>query len=339
MVRWVFWAMLGMVLGCSGDDAGAGLGDATAATDTDLPDAGADIGGGVRLNHLQLKGTHNSYHLPPDELVVPEWDYAHAPLDVQLEDLGVRQVEIDVHWLPEEGFRVYHIPLLDDRSTCATLQECLGILKSWSDEHPGHIPLFVLIEPKDDIDPHKITGHYDDLDAELLAAWPRARIITPDDVRGTHPDLRTALAAEGWPLLRDSRGKVLFQMLDSGEHRDAYLAPDPTLAGRVMFVRGGPDEPWGSMVEIGSAVGREDEVRTLVEQGYMVRSTADSTDPEDAATNPARAQAALDAGSHLISTDFPAPVEGGYWFTLPGGGPGRCNPVSAPPECVDGALE
>lgn len=337
MVRWVTWAALGVLLGCGGggtptDTFGpegppAGTGDATV------------LEGLIRLNHLQLKGTHNSYHLPPAELVVPEWDYTHAPLDVQLEDLDVRQVEIDVHWDPDAGFLVYHIPLLDDRSTCETLQECLGLLKGWSDAHPEHIPLFVLIEPKDDIDPHKITGHYDALDAALLAAWPRERIIAPDDVRGEHPDLRTALAADGWPLLRDCRGKVLFQMLDSDAHREAYLAPDPTLAGRVMFVRGGPDEPWGSIVEIGGVIGREDEVRALVEQGYMVRSTADSTDPEDAATNPARAQAALDAGSHLISTDFPAPVEGGYWFELPGGGPARCNPVGAPPECVDDALE
>jgi hypothetical protein len=294
---------------------------------------------GLRLNHLQIKGTHNSYHLPPEELVTLEWDYTHAPLDEQLEDLDVRQVEIDVHWHPEVGFRVYHIPILDDRSTCDTFAECLGILKAWSDAHPDHIPLFILVEPKDDIDPHKIAGHYDDLDAEILAVWPQARLITPDDVRGAHPDLRTALATDGWPLLQDSRGKALFQMLDSEKHREAYLAPDPTLAGRPMFVRGGPDEPWGAILEVGSVVGREEEVQGLVAQGYLVRSTADSTDPEDAATNPARAQAALDGGSHLISTDFPAPVEGSYWFHFPEDGPARCNPINAPAGCVDGALE
>ena len=302
----------------------------------DLPDPMDEV---LRLNHLQIKGTHNSYHLPPEELVTPQWDYTHAPLDVQLEDLDVRQVELDVHWHPEGGFRVYHIPILDARSTCDTFIECLEVLREWSDAHPDHVPLFVLVEPKDDIDPHKITGHYDDLDAEIFSVWPRERILAPDDVRGDHPDLRTALSADGWPLLEESRGKVLFQMLDSDAHRDAYLAPDPTLAGRPMFVRGGPDEPWGAFIEVGSVIGREEEVQGLVGQGYMVRSTADSTDPEDADTNPVRAQAALDGGSHLISTDFPAPVDDGYWFHFPAGGPARCNPINAPPGCDDEALE
>jgi len=306
-----------------------------ASSQDTAPDLQDPLDGLLRLNHLQFKGTHNSYHLPPEELVVPEWDYAHAPLDEQLEELDVRQVELDVHWDPEVGFRVYHVPLLDARSTCDTFQDCLGILKGWSDAHPTHAPLFILVELKDDIDPHKISGHYDDLDAEILAVWPRERIVAPDDVRGDHATLQDALAAGGWPLLRDCRGKALFQMLDSGEHREAYLAPDPTLAGRPMFVRGGPSEPWGSIVEIGNVIGREDEVRTLVEQGYLVRSAADSTDPGDAATNPARAQAALDSGAHLISTDFPAPVDAGYWFELPGGGPVRCNPVAGPPECTE----
>ena len=329
------------VTACGHDHGAPPPGDTTAPVDGDTSDAPSHpLDGILRLNHLQIKGTHNSYHLPPEELVVPEWDYEHAPLDEQLDSLGVRQVELDVHWDPEAGFRVYHIPLLDGRSTCDTFLECLGILKTWSDAHPGHAPLFVLVEPKDDIDPTPITGHYDALDAEILSVWPRTRLITPDDVRGAHPDLHSALAADGWPLLAACRGKALFQMLDSGDHRTAYLAPDPTLSGRPMFVRGGPGEPWGAFVEIGDATGREDEIRGLVEQGYMVRTAADSTDPEKAALNPARAQAALDSGAHLISTDFPAPgVDGGTTFDLPGGAPVRCNPVAAPAACVDDALE
>ncbi len=294
----------------------------------------------LRLNQIQCKGTHNSYHQLPDEEVAPDWLYEHAPLDVQLEEFGVRQVELDVHWHAETSeFLVYHVPILDDNTSCETLTGCLALLKTWSDSHPGHQTVFVFIEPKDDLDLHTIEGHYDELDAAILATWPRDRIVAPADVVGDHINLQEALAKQGWPTLGETRGKALFHLLDSGHHRANYLGPEVSLANRVMHVRGGPETPWGSFVEVGNAQGHEEEITTLAKANYMVRSTADSTNPDSFVNNPDRAAAALVA-SHVISTDFPDPNRAGdYSFSIPDGAPSRCHPVTAPEWCKAADIE
>ena len=57
----------------------------------------------LRLNQIQVIGTHNSYHVAPSSAlmtmfagVAKEWQYTHRPLGEQLEQLGVRQFELDV---------------------------------------------------------------------------------------------------------------------------------------------------------------------------------------------------------------------------------------------------
>lgn len=66
------------------------------------------------LNQTQVIGTHNSYKqaIPPPLLQTlgqqfPELalglEYSHAPLTDQLDDQGVRQIEIDVYHDPEGG--------------------------------------------------------------------------------------------------------------------------------------------------------------------------------------------------------------------------------------------
>jgi hypothetical protein len=313
-----------------------GLDDLAVAPDI-VPYPNDDL---LRLNQIQCKGTHNSYHLLPDEAVAPDWLYDHATLDVQLEDYGVRQVELDIHWHQETGeFRVYHVPILDDNSSCQTLTECLQLLKGWSDLHPGHQTLFVFIEPKDDLDVHTIEGHYDELDDAILAVWPAERMVTPADVVGNHGNMQEALADKGWPTLGETRNKALFHLLDSGVHRDNYLGSEVTLANRVMHVRGGPDTPWGSFVEYGNAQGNETKITELALANYMVRSTADDTNPDKLANNPERAAAALVA-SHVISTDYPAATtDGSYFFAIPQGAPSRCHPVTAPDWCVPSDVE
>ena len=43
----------------------------------------------LRINHIQVKGTHNSYHLAPIGPTIRAYDYSHDPLDIQAED-GIR---------------------------------------------------------------------------------------------------------------------------------------------------------------------------------------------------------------------------------------------------------
>lgn len=136
----------------------------------------------VRMNQVQLLGTHNSYHRElsftekkiqgesdPDNL----W-YSHPSLPVQLGRQPVRQLELDV--LPDSdagglyteplirkqaglpplddpelagpGLKVMHWADHDYNTTCSTLVKCLRQVKAWSDANPGHVPVPILLELK-----------------------------------------------------------------------------------------------------------------------------------------------------------------------------------------------
>jgi hypothetical protein len=98
------------------------------------------------------------------------WRYTHAPLDVQLEEQGVRQFELDV-WSDVGGgagrFRVTHIPVLDQGTTCERLTGCLRVMREWSDEHERHQPIVVLIEPKNEVAEENRAAYFADLEGRL----------------------------------------------------------------------------------------------------------------------------------------------------------------------------
>lgn len=337
----------------SGSNSGVGSSTSTGASSSGSHDTTGDVGGdsgssgssdsgdvgpSPPINHIQAKGTHNSYHVAPASSV-PFWAYTMAPLDVQLDEQGVRQFELDVHFVPGEGFVVFHAPL-DTETTCERFTDCLQIMRTWSEANPTHHLLFVFVEPKDDFDAESIAGHYEELDAEILSVWPTESLLTPDDVRGDHPDLITAITTDGWPSVNDTRGKALFVLFDSDEHRDGYLARAPLLADKPMFVRGGLDIPSGGIVKIDDPVAEFDEVVEAIEAGLIVRTRADTDVVEPAAGEMSRLEAALESGAHLISTDIPAPVpEYDYEVEIPGGTPSRCNPRLAEPDCTSAAIE
>ncbi len=306
-----------------------------------LPDAAAyPLDDTLRVNHLQARGTHNSYHVRPNKpQVPPDWDYTMAPLDVQFGEQGVRHVELDLHWLAEGGFGVYHVAPLDQGSTCGTLDACLGLVRAWSDANPAHHLISIMLEPKDDFETRKLDEHYDELEAVIVATLGREKLLTPDDVRGGHATLREALEADGWPTLGATRGRVMIVLNDEGHAREVYLAGDPTLAGRLLFARGGQGEPFGAFLEYGNPVGDEAQIVAAVEAGYLVRTSAvGAADPGDEAAE--AVAAALRSGAHWIASDFPAPAAGhDVWLDLPGGTPSLCNPQSAPAGCTASDIE
>ena len=294
----------------------------------------------LRLHQIQVKGTHNSYHVASDPLITPEWGYTHPPLDVQVGELGVRHLELDLHRPPGEGYVVQHVPILDPGSTCATFVDCLGVLRAWSDEHTAHVTFFVTVELKHPPAPAAGEEPYLALEEEVLSVWPRERIVTPDEVRGSHTTLREAVLAGAWPTLAASRGRILFALQWQSQnegHRALYVADRPSLEGRLMFVRSGSDQvgaAYEAIREIGGPEGREEEIHDLVRAGFLVRTHADGYDPEGTDGHAERAAAALRSGAQLIASHFPTPADdGSYSFSLPDGTPARCNPVNAPPDC------
>ncbi len=316
--------------------------------DSGLPGGGAldfdypldDI---LRYNHAQALGTHNSYHVAHDPPLVVEWGYTHAPLDVQLGELGVRQFELDARYEPETGrFEVYHVPIVDEETTCLAFVDCLQTIADWSAAHPAHLPVFVLVEPKDEGAPEPFVDHIDDFEAELRSVFPDDAHLTPDALQGDADTLRDAvLDAGGWPVLGQLRGTVIFGLLDGGEARTAYTRDGTSLAGRTMFAdMDDPGHPLASFFLYDDPVSGADQIATAVDQGFLVRTRADAGSEEPLAGDDSRLQAALSSGAHFLSTDYPAPVEGvDYVAAIPDGSPARCNPRTAPAECTSADLE
>ncbi len=342
------------------------------------------------LTQLQSIGSHNSYHQMPrprlfqlllafDPVLFLAWEYEHAPLPEQLELEQVRQLELDVFADPigglyamrpalallgddpiaddprlfEPGMKVLHVQDLDFETRCPRLLDCLRDVKRWSDEHPRHLPVAVLLELKDDPIPDPLqlgfvvpvpfgTAELDDLDAEIRSVFPPEQLLTPDDVRVPGFSLEESVLNDGWPLLGESRGRILFLMDNGGAMRAAYLAGHPNLEGRVLFTNGVPGEPDAAFVKRNDPIGSFLEIQDLVRAGYLVRTRADSDTIQARTGDTTRRDAALASGAHFVSTDYASPdmrFGTGYQVTLPGGGPAQCNPLTAPPGCRDAALE
>ena len=368
-------------------------------------------GGGkkLKINQIQVLGTHNSYAQPVDSNVLAygdpifkglmgmmqqrmtpeqmlEWKeyhpnevlmseglaYNHPPLAEQL-DAGLRSLEIDVYYDPtgnrfadpaayrvmqskgitqlapfskegldQPGFKVLHIADYDFRSHCPTLTGCLSELKTWSDAHPRHVPIFILLETKNQgiplfPNPAQVLPFdaraFAELDAEVLRVLGRDKVITPDDVRGHYPTLEEAVKAHHWPTLAQSRGKFVFLMLTATDEKGAspYLQGHPSLEGRAMFLRSLPGSPHSAFLLLDNSLVRQADIQKYVQAGYLVRTRTDIETYEAKINDSTRADAAFESGAQVISTDFFRPGNKygtPYVVRIPGGKTARLNPVN-----------
>ncbi|MGH0036994.1 MAG: phosphatidylinositol-specific phospholipase C1-like protein [Myxococcota bacterium] len=338
----------------------------------------------VRLNQVQQIGSHNSYHVEPSQELIdlfvgfdPEaifWQYTHPPLPEQFARQGIRQIELDVFADPEgglystrialalidqeiesgepelelPGFKVLHVQHADFDTTCLTLVSCLQQVRDWSDANPGHSPIAIMIEAKDEdffvpLLPPVVpidAALFRDLDAEIRSVFPDERILLPDDVRGDHATLEEAILEDGWPTLAEVRGKVLFLLDNGGSKRDDYRDGALALEGRVLFTNSFPGEPDAAFVKMNDPLGDPTLIPDLVEAGYLVRTRADGDTVQSRENDPTQRDAALASGGHWVSTDYADPDLrwSPYSVELPDGAVLRCNPVNAPCYCRDGAF-
>ncbi len=346
----------------------------------------------LRLNELQMIGTHNSFHqaAPPEEhqLLVdmnPEQaaqrTYSHPGLGTQLNDELVRQIELDVFAdasgglyatpalrtatdqgpyladipaMAKPGTKVLHEQDVDYHSVCPTLVGCLADVKSWSDEHPSHVPVAINIQFKDgplifpvpdQAKPEPWTADaMMTMEAEITSVFDREEIITPDDVRGVRETLNKAVLSDGWPTLGESRGKVMFLMINGDPYRSVYLFAHPKLDGALMFTNAEPGQDDASYLSIDDPVVDREKIADAVGEGYLVRTRADEPNVQARTGDTTTRDAALASGAQWVSTDYPAPksepgIDPDYVVGLPGGGAARCNPVTKPAGCEDAAIE
>jgi hypothetical protein len=306
-------------------------------------------------------------------------EYRHATLTAQLNG-GVRQLEIDIVQDPhggrfahpkivaltkqaglppdadfdpnremdKPGFKVIHIPDLNQRSSCLLFTDCLKEIRTWSKDHPEHVPLFLLIETKHgrtqsipgSVEAEPFTSEtFNALDKEIRSVFADREMILPDKVRGNYQTLEAAVRAGHWPTLAESRGKVIF-LMDQKNAGPIYTAGHPVLQGRVLFTNSDPGKPDAAFVEENE--GSPQLIDQLVREGYIVRARADESTIAARTNDSTRRDALLQSGAQMISTDYPLSEPSkwtGYSVGFADGLPARCNIVNAPATCKSSLLE
>jgi hypothetical protein len=312
--------------------------------------SGAHSQSPLRLNDIQVLGSHNSYkQAMSDENfqalsaarpeIASTLEYWHLPLSQQL-DLGIRKLELDVFYDPEgelfpgrapgSQFPVLHVQNLDDRSSCQSLRECLSELRSWSQQHPQHVPIFISFNAKDSpisVPDALVPLPFDEsawqrMDAELSALLGD-RLLTPAQV--------FASGERSWPQLDTVRGRFVAILDEGGEKRKLYAS---RWRERMMFANLPAGEPGAAIMVINDPVADFARIREMVLDGYIVRTRADADTREARDNDVTRRDKAFASGAQLISTDYYLPAshfDSPYVVEMDTAV--RCNPVLRPDGC------
>jgi hypothetical protein len=302
---------------------------------------------GQKLNESQVIGSHNSYKsampLPILEYLkkinprtAESLQYEHLPLSEQL-DLGLRNLELDVFHDPkggrfakpkglsmlpdsvnfdekeellQPGLKLFHVQDLDFQSHHLLFKNALLELKNWSEKHPDHHPIFILINAKDSSIPMTINplpfsaAALDSIDLEIRTHLGFDKLITPDQVRGEFENLESAVLAGNWPELNSVRGKFLFVLDESEDKIKRYLIKKPGLRDAALFVNIKEGNPEAGFRIINDPIANETYIQDLVGKGYMIRTRADSDTREARNNDYSKFEKAKTSGAQVISTDY-----------------------------------
>ena len=328
----------------------------------------------LKLNEIQVIGSHNSYKqsIDPslfsylsrlDSASMSTLDYSHIPLTQQL-DQGLLNLEIDVYADPaggkyshprgldlvkgqpefdpnkemmQPGFKVFHVPDIDFRSSCLTFRHCLQELKGWSEKHPDHYPVFITMNAKDEDGlkregftvPQKFTSStFDSLDNEIIAYLGKENLITPERLKGTYPTLENAVLHHNWPMIKNAKGKFLFVLDEAGDKTAIYIQGHPSLQGRVLFTNSKPQTPEAAVMILNSA--KTDSIQSMVKKGYIVRTRADADTREARNNDTSTFEAACQSGAQIITTDYyrkSTHFNSAYVISFPGRRYLKANPI------------
>lgn len=288
----------------------------------------------LRLDHLQVVGTHNSYHVQTAEL--DAWSYTHESLDIQIREQGVRQFELDCYWDADgERWEVFHLPSLDEGTTCETLAECVQAQAEGLRQ--DDVPIVTLIELK--TGPANPEVQLDAISGDLLAAFESDALVYPAELMGEAGSLAEAVALNGWPTLGELRGRAVY-VLHSGDAWRGHLTADDTeVGGRPLFAEAGGNLDCRSCGFQVINTPTDDRIAAALGENQLVRTRADVDSEQAIDGDPSRRDAAFASGAFAVSTDWPAPhPDTGYVVDLAEGRSAVCNPVTAPPECTDDAV-
>ncbi len=265
----------------------------------------------------------------PIDKIIAAHNYTHPTLTQQLM-MGVRSFEIDVHDDPsggrfskpdiydamprdvvnalpsidplndltKPGFKTFHEVDYDMRSTCLLFRNCLKEISKWHKDNKQHIPIFILIEIKNDVIPRpdivNSNSVWHHLQKEILSEFSLDDMIIPSEIEQN---------PVRWPIFASARGKVVFLLFDYG-HRpvERYAAYISTSGDRALFHIekdvGALRATWQSRNDPSTI-----ESAPFIKPGLLLYTKGDTTGVQDFP----RAKSALSSPANFVATDFLTP--------------------------------
>jgi hypothetical protein len=312
--------------------------------------SGAQPNDSVRLNEIQVIGTHNSYHAglaPSEAQLLAKTDpvesraleYKHPSLTAQLE-AGNRELELDVYPDPQGG----------RYAASRSLQDVVAA--GLPPDDPHYYPDGLMQQPgfkvmhKPDTDYRSVCQPFVEC-LRQIHAWSAANpkhlplflfietkvptTLKTSDLDALDAEARSVFAPSETVTPDDVRGKraslleavhkdgwpTLAQsrgkvvfLLSREEVVDIYKAGHPRLAGRVMFVNGKIGDP--DTVFTVQSKNKHNMIQQLVADGMLVLTRCDADMVEARINDTQRRDSAFDSGAQLLSTDYPA-AEPAIW--------------------------
>ncbi len=286
------------------------------------------INSGIKYNEVAFLATHNSYQ----RLVTEQTKKYQIPFNVlsfgitTLTDFnknnfendtltgqfehGIRSIELDVEtrvYGDKVSFTTMHKPIIDSATSCFDFETALEEIVLWSDHNPGHLPISIIIEDKQEVGAvdglKKFSIDYADEFDALLKGKLGDKLLTPGDMLREHSTFKDMREADDWMKLEDTLGKVIV-ILHEGELTQKYVALDESLRTQAMFpsllYKQAEKRDYASFIVENNpkdAVNRED---FYVEGNFVVRTRADhypkSSDERYSLTEECKSQ--------IITTDY-----------------------------------
>ncbi|MFN5371312.1 MAG: Ca2+-dependent phosphoinositide-specific phospholipase C, partial [Bacteroidia bacterium] len=277
-----------------------------------------------------------------NELDPQRMNYGHVSLSEQFSNYAIRGIELDIYNDPhgghyekrrinffirglkqhardslmrKPGFKVLHIADVDYESNYRTFTEALQDIRAWSQNNPGHVPIFINLELKDDapadyshflrflgfkraVDFDSLSYQY--LDDDIFRSFSSNQILTPQFLRDTFESVQHRIASIGWPKLNDVLGKVIF-ILDG--HGDEYYRYSKH---SLAFAYGNPAHANTAFVIRNNPIGRENEIRELSNR-FIIRTRTDVETLQARNNDYTMFDAAIHSRAQILSTDYYTP--------------------------------
>lgn len=288
-------------------------------------DLQAELDAGLKFNELRYTATHNSYQTESVDVLkqiygklsdltfglVPEntADFVSPTLTDQLNN-GIYSFEIDIEVFDRDGdvsFTCMHNPRFQMTTSCYDFALAMKEIAMWSDNNPGHLPITVIIEPKEfflPLEDMKVLNldYAKELDKTLKEALG-GRLFTPADMLREYESFGEMRRADDWCKVSDMLGKVLI-LFHECNTTEGYIELDPTLRTQAMFpmLRAKDiDRDCASFLLINKPEGEYDDIKEALDSNFVVRTRVD----EFTKVTEKRREKAFESGAQIISTDYP----------------------------------